>query len=362
MEIDEARVTDLEDNDEEEDDNDNESTVSRIREDESESSQTISPPNRPLYSDEQAMERLAQERARKAKQPRNQVAENAIIEEVTCVNFMCHSSLNVKLGPLINFIIGHNGSGKSAVLTALIICLGGKASATSRGNNLKAFIKEGTEKCTLRVQIKNQGRSAYKPEVFGNSIIVERHFSRSGTSGFNIRNANNKSVSTTRADVDDILDYFALQLDNPMNVLTQDQARAFLNSASNKDKYRFFSKGTQLEQLDNDYQNMEDLCTKLELNMDLIQGQVDDLKQRLETARKNSQTTASMRKLNDELNRLRTQMCWIQVEAQERALQDSQTKIEDCETYVETAKREFEETSRAHTEIAKQKDDADSRI
>jgi ATPase subunit of ABC transporter with duplicated ATPase domains len=71
--------------------------------------------------------------------------ENGIIESVTCINFMCHTRLEVSLGPLINFIIGHNGSGKSAVLTALTICLGGKASSTNRGQSLKDFIKEGQE-------------------------------------------------------------------------------------------------------------------------------------------------------------------------------------------------------------------------
>lgn len=51
----------------------------------------------------------------------------------------------MELGPLINFIVGKNGSGKSAILTALTICLGGKASVTNRGQSLKNFIKEGKE-------------------------------------------------------------------------------------------------------------------------------------------------------------------------------------------------------------------------
>lgn len=75
----------------------------------------------------------------------NMPAENAIIESVTCINFMCHTKLHVALGPLINFIIGHNGSGKSAVLTAITLCLGGKATSTNRGQSLKSFVKEGQE-------------------------------------------------------------------------------------------------------------------------------------------------------------------------------------------------------------------------
>lgn len=75
----------------------------------------------------------------------NAPADHGILERVECYNFMCHDHFSVELGPLINFIVGKNGSGKSAILTAITLCLGGKASATNRGQNLKSFIKEGKE-------------------------------------------------------------------------------------------------------------------------------------------------------------------------------------------------------------------------
>jgi len=58
-------------------------------------------------------------------------------------NRECHKRLEIDFGPHINFIIGHNGSGKSAILTALTVCLGGKATATNRAASLKNLIKEG---------------------------------------------------------------------------------------------------------------------------------------------------------------------------------------------------------------------------
>ena len=67
----------------------------------------------------------------------NRAAEHGIIEEIFCQNFMCHPRLKIALGSNINFIIGHNGSGKSAVLTALTITLGVKATATNLGCQLE---------------------------------------------------------------------------------------------------------------------------------------------------------------------------------------------------------------------------------
>lgn len=50
---------------------------------------------------------------------------------------MCHSLLEVKFTNNISIIIGKNGSGKSAILTGLIVGLGGKASLTNRGTSVK---------------------------------------------------------------------------------------------------------------------------------------------------------------------------------------------------------------------------------
>lgn len=86
-----------------------------------------------------------QEKYANAKDEPNIPSENGVLERVDCYNFMCHDHFYVELGPLINFIVGKNGSGKSAVLTAITLCLGGKASATNRGQSLKSFIKEGRE-------------------------------------------------------------------------------------------------------------------------------------------------------------------------------------------------------------------------
>jgi len=286
--------------------------------------------------DDAAATQRVRERYEKNAQRENHAADNAIIEEIICTNFMCHSHLSIKVGPLINFIIGHNGSGKSAVLTALTLCLGGKATATNRGQALKNFIKEGKDAATLSVKIKNQGHTAFKPELYGKSIIVERHFARSGGSGFKLKNEMGKIISTKRPELEEILDAFALQLDNPMNVLTQDMARQFLNSSSASEKYKFFLKGTHLEDLDRDYKVMAET---LEINGQRLKDMEEDsvrLKQVHERAEERLRLANKQQTLHDTIQKFRRQMAWAQVEEQERHLATLDEQLGDVEQEIQT--------------------------
>ncbi|KAH8688882.1 P-loop containing nucleoside triphosphate hydrolase protein [Talaromyces proteolyticus] len=248
----------------------------------------------------------------------NVPADHGIIERVDCFNFMCHEHFSVELGPLINFIVGKNGSGKSAILTALTLCLGGKASATNRGQNLKSFIKEGKESCTIIVRIKNQGDGAYMPDDFGKSIIVERHFSKHGTSGFKVKNEGGKIVSTKRADLDAITDFFNLQIDNPMNVLSQDMARQFLSSSSAAEKYKFFVKGVQLEQLDHDYRLIEEYVDQIKQKLSVRKDDVKALQDEKDKAKRRLELSDQRSSLRERVANLRGQMAWAQVEELER--------------------------------------------
>jgi chromosome segregation ATPase len=289
-------------------------------------------------------------------------ADNGIIEEVSCTNFMCHSHLTIKLGPLINFIIGHNGSGKSAVLTALTLCLGGKASSTNRGQNLKAFIKEGRETATLRVRIKNRGPSAYKPELYGESLIVERQFSRSGVSSFKVRDSNKKVQARSKVDVDDILDYFTLQLDNPMNVLTQDMARQFLSAQQPKEKYKFFYKGTHLEALDHTYREIESGMALSAVKLQAIAEQVDAAMNKHNDAQRASARAGSLRRLREEIAAFDAQLAWIQVQAKEAEANKIQDELEDIDIRISELQDEERRASENYTDAEKDHEVAKAKV
>ncbi|KAK3906263.1 hypothetical protein C8A05DRAFT_29899 [Staphylotrichum tortipilum] len=282
------------------------------------------------------------------------IAENGIIESVTCVNFMCHIRLHCELGPLLNFIVGENGSGKSAILTAVTLCLGGKASSTNRGGSLKSFIKEGCERAVLAVKIKNQGQDAYKPDIFGESVIVERHFSKTGTSGFKVKTALGQTYSTKKQEVDELVEYYALQVDNPLNVLSQDNARQFLNASTKHQKYKFFIEGVQLQQLDNDYRLISENLEQMEAKVPDQEERVKHAAAQLEKAKRMMEELEGNRQVRNKLRTLRFQLAWCQVFTEEAELRRREKDLAEAEIRVAEARCEVQAKDQA-LEVAGEK-------
>ena len=294
--------------------------------------------------DQRATQRL---RVRPAPLANRAIAENGIIESVTCVNFMCHVRLHCEFGPLLNFIVGENGSGKSAILTALTLCLGGKASSTNRGGSLKSFVKEGCDRAMLAVKIKNRGQDAYKPDIFGESVIVERHFSKSGVSGFRVKTAMGQTYSTKKQEVDELAEYYALQVDNPLNILSQDNARQFLNSSTKTQKYKFFIEGVQLQQLDNDYRLISESLGQMVAKVPDQEERVKHSAVELDKSQRLLDELEGNRQIRNKMRTLRYQLAWCQVFTEEAELRKREKDVAEAQLRVAEAQQQTEAKDQA---------------
>lgn len=304
--------------------------------------------------DRRATQRLQHRAQSNRKQAANQAAENGILLSIHCVNFMCHSSLNIQLGPLLNFIVGENGSGKSAILTAITLCLGGKASSTNRGGNMKAFIKEGQYEARLIVKIKNEGDDAYQRDIYGDFIHVERRFNRKGAGSFRLCSAAGRVISTKKQDITDIVEYYCLQVDNPLNVLSQDNARQFLNQATAKQKYKFFLQGVQLQQLDDDYRLVEEYVNAIEHKTDLLEASLEASKQDFERAKKDYNIYMESEKMRQQRQLLVHKLAWTQVTDLERKIAEHTQNLVECDGNIADRKRIADEKAQ-ELELAERK-------
>lgn len=200
------------------------------------------------------------------------------------------------------------------------------------------------------VKLKNLGQSAYQQEVYGESILVERHFSKVGTSGFKIKSASGRLISTKKADLEEICDYFALQIDNPMNVLTQDMSRQFLNNSSPREKYRFFVKGVQLEQLDQDYQLLAEIIDGIENKLRARSNDINLLRDRAEKAKARLAMSDKQNSLRDKVRGLGRQMAWAQVEQQEQVLNTFNSELREADALIAEAEHKARAADQAFEE------------
>ena len=69
--------------------------------------------------------------------------------------------------------------------------LGERAASTKRNSALKDFIKSGQTKAEVILHISNEGDEPYRPEVYGDTIIFERHI-------FENKNTNNLFIKSTK--------------------------------------------------------------------------------------------------------------------------------------------------------------------
>uniref|UniRef100_A0A8C1TNL1 Structural maintenance of chromosomes protein 6 n=1 Tax=Cyprinus carpio TaxID=7962 RepID=A0A8C1TNL1_CYPCA len=255
--------------------------------------------------------------------------EVGIIESISLKNFMCHSMLGpFAFGPNVNFVVGNNGSGKSAVLTALIVALGGKALTTNRGSSLKGFVKEGESSADVSITLRNRGRDAYKPEVFGQSITVDLRISSEGIRTYKLRSKTGHLVSSKKEELISILDHFNIQVDNPVSILTQEMSKHFLHSKGEGDKYKFFMKATQLDQMKEDYSYIMKTKTMTQNTVEKHRETLQELKRKYHEKEERYKSLASLDEMQKKLDELKNQMAWALVRNHCQILGQLQDQLE----------------------------------
>ncbi|KII83350.1 hypothetical protein PLICRDRAFT_47231 [Plicaturopsis crispa FD-325 SS-3] len=282
------------------------------------------------------------------------VAQHGIIQSVEMHQFMCHKRCFFKLGDQLNFIIGHNGSGKSAVLSAITIALGGKAADTGRGAGLKAFIREGQAAAEVSVTLKNEGDEAYRPDLFGSSITITRRFTKQGSSSFKIRNHKGATVGTKRADLDAIIDCVGIQVDNPLNILTQDHSREFIRTTKPTNTYALFMKGTQLQQLEEEYELVQLNIGITESALRRKSTDMPALKDDLERAVQAHAQAVRAQEQRATEKTLMTELAWAYVAEQEQELQDKHNELAGAERRVEKVQERIDEAKARVDETSNQ--------
>lgn len=255
----------------------------------------------------------------------------------------------------MNFIVGHNGSGKSAILTALAICLGGKASSTQRAGSLRGLIRNGTSKATITITIDNSSKNPYNPNVYGNKIIICRSFDQK-SSNYKIKNEFNETKFTTRDELNRILDYFQIIIDNPLAILSQDAARSFLTSSNPHSLYMFLSKGINHETWKRASGLTSSTVKETSQSYATLKESMNKIKEKDEKLRKEFKELKEQKEIGHRLAQLVKEIRWKAVENKEREVEKEEKKLKRQQDNLENLERE----SQNNDEIIKEFDNEES--
>ncbi|CAH0724545.1 unnamed protein product, partial [Brenthis ino] len=210
----------------------------------------------------------------------NYLQRDGVIRSIVVKNFLCHKYLKVDFEKSIKFIVGHNGSGKSAILDALILGLGGKAYNTHRYGQIKSYVQTGAEFASIQIKIKNDGPKAYKYNEYGRYITIIRDITHTGDSTYKVKSASDKVISNRRSAVDSILLAHNIQMDNPVSVLPQKVTKEF-NDLSDDKKYLFYKRATNLALTEENYDKALEDCSKAKQILNIKKKTCEDYEDEL---------------------------------------------------------------------------------
>lgn len=284
-----------------------------------------------------------------AQDPAVEAIPSGYIKKISLRNFMCHENFELELGPRLNFIVGNNGSGKSAILTAITIGLGAKASDTQRGSSLKSLIREGSHQAKISLCFENGRHGAYDPETFGNTIVIQRTIKADGSSVFSLQSGAGREISSKKRDIQAVMDYFSLPINNPMCFLSQDAARSFLTASTSHDKYVLFMKATLLQDVSDSLDKAREINHRAKSSMGLHLRNLKELKEEYEESKRLLQEFNKATDLNHRKRLLQGKSMWIdvgqnteaknklkaEVEAHEQRIRRCQEKVKSKSDRVE---------------------------
>lgn len=190
--------------------------------------------------------------------------------------------------------------------------------------------------------LRNEGPYAYKPDVYGAEIVVERTIRWQGGSSYKICNgASRKCISTLKRDLMEIIENFGIFVDNACCILDQESAKGFLKGGAAA-KYRLFLKATELDRLRRNLTSERSLRAVAKEELKANVAMLPALERELSLAQADLSSLSALQSLADKLAGLRKQLAAARAaEALERlAKAEAVTKAEEKKVAKAKAKRE----------------------
>ena len=286
--------------------------------------------------------------------PRRLDVENGTLLSVRLVNFKSHRHFEMTFGPRLNFIVGRNGTGKSSILAAIIVALGGnpnKHSGTAGGSkSASSLICDGADSASVELHIANGGPDAFTLEsgAAPATLIVRLRLSRaSATRTSSTYSINDSSITLKK--VRELADFYNYEVENPTVINTQAVSASFLKDPKDAQRrYTFFLRAANLESLKRDYAQGHDELRQRGSKLDSHEETRARLYERLEEAQQRADAARERLDLERTIAQQERRAAYCTVAAHRAALERARAAAEVASAAAEVAAAEAADAKEAH--------------
>lgn len=269
------------------------------------------------------------------------------IKSIELINFLCHKHLKIDFTKKLTLIGGLNGSGKSAIMIAIGLVLGQRVNTLERGNSCKELIKTGEQLSIIKITLNNSEN--FLPEVFESlPIVIEKKITFSSLTT-RIYSFKKKMWTTKKADLVRLLDFFSLRFDNPLNFLTQEFSKKFLNVSQPHALYEFFMKGTEIEDMKLLHEETKTKAIEMQEKIDTIQKDIMNIQKELKIRKGKIEALQNVETWENEIARMELEKEWAKIDFEgEKVLiaevKDLKIKLAEAELKITGIKKDLEMT------------------
>lgn len=321
--------------------------------------------------------------------------ENGVLRSLTLTHFKAHSHFHIDFGSHVNFIVGSNGTGKSAILAGIIQALGGnpnKHSSTAGGAKAaQGLVQDGKDYSVIELVLHNGSEDPYiqpnrssqsqlraRDEL--DSITIRNELTRmpgNKASGYRRKRHGRRraaarapaaargapvtqdpravqvkstykinGISASRKEVAEVAEHFNLQVENPCAILTQAVHATFLRNAKDgRKRYDFFLAACNADVVRDRLRGCHEHHTLIATALAAHEESGVPLSDRLARCRALVEKATQRDRLEREVSAAEGELAWAEVGKAEAEAEEAAAAVGELE-----AKREAAERARANIE------------
>ncbi|GLV43420.1 Structural maintenance of chromosomes 5 [Carabus blaptoides fortunei] len=197
------------------------------------------------------------------------MSKPGVIKKINIKNFVTYSDVEIHPIPNLNIVIGPNGTGKSTIVAAIILGLGGTPKTIGRGTKISEYVRHNCSEA--RIDIELEAPISNKASSSLSSYTVTRVFNINNQNQWYL---NGKHVSEN--EVKQAMNQLNIQVTNLCQFLPQDRVQDF----AKMNKRELLVNTQWAKQLTKDIDLLNKKCDQAEADIARLEGKVKNLNEK----------------------------------------------------------------------------------